>query len=103
MLFESLVTPEIAFVAAAIIVFMLALGRMPVSRKGAFLNRTYAWKNFGWMLTVGLAVGAAFLPGVCPVVDQGWGTQLLWGIVAGGTAMLGHKALKPVIVRKLEN
>lgn len=103
MLFESLITPEIAFVATAIITFMLALGRIPTDKQGSFLNKTYAWKNFGWLLTVGLGIAAAFLPGVCPIVEQGWGSQVVWGIVAGGTAMLGHKALKPVIVRKLEN
>ena len=100
MLFDALVTQEIAFVAAAIIALMLAVGRVKIGEQK--LNKTTHWKDFGWVVTISLGVIAAFLPGVCPVTEQGWGTQIIWGIVAGGAAMLGHKALKPAILRRLE-
>lgn len=102
MLFEQLVTQEIAFASGAIIMLMLALGRMTLGENKERLNKTKSWKDFGWVVTISLGIIAAFLPGVCPVAEQGWGTQIIWGIVAGGTAMLGHKVLKPAVLRRLE-
>ena len=106
MFLEQILTKEIGIVSLGVMFFVLALGNVPVgtrSRPAIPLRHSDLWKHYGWLFAIAFGVVAAFLPGVCPVAGQGWGAQVVWGIVAGGSAILAHKALKPAILKRFES
>lgn len=102
--FESIITQNMAMLAAAAISLMLVAGKFPVNKDDKQLNQTVFWKSWGSFILAAICVGGAFLPGTANPVgsESEWGTKVVFGLVATIVAHLGRDILKPIIVRKLE-
>jgi hypothetical protein len=100
-IFESIITKEMAMVAAAAIAMMFVVGKIPL-KGDRFLNQTEFWGDWGTFILMGLCVVGAFLPGVTKFKPGEWGATLVFALVATIVAHLGRAVLKPLLLRKLE-
>lgn len=98
--FSSIITPGMAGLAAAAIAVMLFVGRIPAN--GSRVNQTKFWKNWGEFILVALCIGGSFAPGINDIPKSEWGSILVFAAVSALVAHLGRKALKPVVINKLE-
>jgi hypothetical protein len=99
-LFDSVVTPGMAYLAAGAIAVMIFIGRIPY--KGKRINRTKFWKNWGEYVLVAICFGGSFAPGVTDIPANEWGSILIFAAVSAFVAHIGRKLLKPFIITKLE-
>jgi len=99
-IFEAIITPGMAGLAAAAIAIMFFIGKIPY--KGGKVNGTKLWKNWGEFLLVALCIGGAFAPGVSDIPVAKFGAIIIFGMISALVAHLGRKILKPIILAKLE-
>ncbi len=101
-IWESIITPQMAALAAGVIAVMLFIGRIPIRDGKAKLNEMNWWKQWGIFLMFALAVGGSFMPGVHDISYAEWGSILVHGATTGMVALLGRTILKPIILARLE-
>jgi hypothetical protein len=99
-IFESIITPGMAALAAASIAIMLFVGKIPI--KGKRLNTTKFWTNWGEFILVALCIAGSFAPGVTEIPKSEWGSILIFAAVSALVAHLGRKILKPIFIAKIE-
>ena len=99
-LFDSVITPSMAALAAAAVAIMFFLGK--IQCRGKQLNTTYFWKNWGDFVLVAICIGGSFTPGVNDIPLSKWGGILIFAFVSALAAHLGRKILKPIFLKKLE-
>jgi hypothetical protein len=78
----------IALSVAAITVMSL-IGR--IHFKGANLNKTFVWKEFGFFLLAAVCISLSFLPGVKP--SGKYGETIIFGLVVTFVAHSGKKVI----------
>lgn len=101
-IFSTIVTKEMAMLAAGAIALMVAIGRIPLKDGKRKLNESLAWKNWGSFILVALCLAGAFAPGVSNIAYKEWGSIVIFGLVASMVAHLGRKILAPIILSRLE-
>ena len=99
-IFSSIVTEEMAMLAAAAIAVMLFLGRIPY--KGQPLNRPKIWPDWGIFLLAAICITGSFTPGIHEIPYDRWGGILVFGMVTSMVALLGRAILKPIVISRLE-
>ena len=100
-LFAEIFTSELLGLALGVMSLLLAVGTVKIGPKKR-LNQTKVWKYAGPSFPVSLGVLGAFVPGVCPVSDQGLGSVILFGLVAGMAAVYTRTVFKPLFISHLE-
>lgn len=101
-IFAQIVTKELGILAAGIIAVMFFVGSIPIKGGIAKLRDHKIWSNWAFFLAVVLGVAGAFMPGVCDMPIEQWGSILIFGCLAAGCAMAGRKVLFPIFMAKLE-
>ena len=99
-IWEQIITKEMAGLAAASVAIMLFMGRIPY--KGSRLNRSKIWKDWGEFILVTVCLAGSFAPGVHGIPYKEWGGILVFALVTSMVALLGRKVLKPIIIKRLE-
>ncbi len=99
-LFEAVITPSMAGLAAAAIAVMFFIGKIPYKSKK--VNETKLWGDWGDFILVVICTASSFAPGVNQIPVSEWGGILIFAAVSALAAHLGRKILKPIILTKLE-
>lgn len=99
-IFESIITKDMAMLAAAAIAVMFFLGKIPL--KTGKLNQTKFWGDWGTFVLVIVCTVGAFLPGVSDIPKSNYGGCIVFALVSSIVAHLGRAVLKPLLIRKLE-
>lgn len=100
-IFESIITKNMATLAASVVAVMLVLGKVPLKNERK-LNQTKFWKNWGVFILTGLCMVGSFMPGVNDMPLEEWGSIIVFALVTTIVAHLGRAVLKPLLFRKLE-
>jgi len=101
-IFSTIVTKEMAMLAAGAIAVMLIIGRIPLKAGRRILNETKVWQDWGSFILVAVCLAGAFAPGVSKIPYSDWGSIVTFGLVSSMVAHLGRKLLAPIILRRLE-
>jgi len=99
-LFEAIITPSMAGLAAAAVAVMFFIGKIPYKSKK--INETKLWEDWGEFILVAMCIGGSFAPGVNEIPISEWGGILIFAAVSALAAHLGRKILKPIILTRLE-
>jgi len=95
---ETLVTPQVLALAAAIVAVLFGIGKAaPVLRKKKW------WLKLLPILPLVLGVGGAFLPGVITHDAGSWGSLVLAGLFAGFLASHGRNIFKRLLIDKMKS